>query len=163
MESLSSKKVRWNKRIETPYKTKKDEWSTKVTRYTFVQSCLSSFRDPFVFNFLFLCVLLQKVLREHTGLLSELWDEIVLSQRHYLYHTWATSYIRWQFKVGCCVYPLSPIRVAYSLYCFYIRSSSISQHSIQPRTSSFQWYGPIRKSDRTIFLISCFPGLCESI
>ena len=49
MESLSSKKVRWNKRIETPYKTKKDEWSTKVTRYTFVQSCLSSFRDPFVF------------------------------------------------------------------------------------------------------------------
>jgi len=66
MESLSSKKVRWNKRIETPYKTKKDEWSTK------------------------------KVLREHTGLLSELWDEIILSQRHYLFHTWATSYIRWQ-------------------------------------------------------------------
>lgn len=43
MESLSSKAVSWNKRVETPYKTKKDEWSTKVI--------CSGLRDSLAINF----------------------------------------------------------------------------------------------------------------
>ena len=38
MRSLSQEKVCWSKRIETPYKTKKDEWSTKVVYPSFYDS-----------------------------------------------------------------------------------------------------------------------------
>eukprot|EP00617_Octactis_speculum_P017567 CAMPEP_0185746134 /NCGR_PEP_ID=MMETSP1174-20130828/4570_1 /TAXON_ID=35687 /ORGANISM="Dictyocha speculum, Strain CCMP1381" /LENGTH=693 /DNA_ID=CAMNT_0028420557 /DNA_START=187 /DNA_END=2269 /DNA_ORIENTATION=+ len=69
-----SKTVHWNKRIPTAYQTTKGGWSTKM------------------------------VLREQEGSLSDLWDEIVSTHQHYLYHTWMAQYTRWQFKLDIATF-----------------------------------------------------------
>ena len=57
-ESLRSETLVWLTRQPTQYRDKQGKWSVK------------------------------EVLREHTGTLGELWEEIQATHKDYLYHTW---------------------------------------------------------------------------